>query len=319
MRATWVALLVAMMTLAGCVGDDDPSPVTDSDGDGVSDATEVAQGTDPQDPEDVPSPDPPVSGEHGTPDRTEGDVETEQQGSNWRAMKTITISNGAGAATSGTLDMDTSNGGIVQTGWQWDGYFLTAVLYATGATEQEARDNLENVRLDSTDALNGGTLDLSFDVTYDDGTNVPNIINIGGTGVNYGGSLAIAVPQDIAWSSDLDGTNGGIVSAGVSGPSLAADITNGGIEVSGWFSSMDLDTTNGGIAVQVPASSDYGYDATASATNGGIDIVLPDTEPVGEQDPGKSEHVRTRGFDSKSHQSTISADTTNGGVSIVGY
>ena len=63
MRKFLVMLLLAMTALSGCLNEDgetgggDETPTNaDSDGDGFTDQEETAQGTDPNDPEDAPTP-----------------------------------------------------------------------------------------------------------------------------------------------------------------------------------------------------------------------------------------------------------------------
>lgn len=292
------ALLVCALTLSGCLADDPEDP---TDGPGAAADT------------------PEVPSEHGTPDRTDSQVQVTRDGDRYRASKVVTILNGAGDATRATLSMETTNGGIAATGWDQGGYVLTATLFADADNEQDAREALQEMRLIASDDLAGDTLALGFRVEREGPGGAPSIINIGGNNnINTGGSLVLLTPSVLSYDADLDGTNGGIAVNGMTGERLLGSVTNGGIEVAGRFDTLSLDNTNGGIAVSVPVGSDYGYDVSATNTNGGIEIRLPDTEPVGPQDEGDAEHVRTRDFEDRRFQSVMDLSNTNGGVVVFG-
>lgn len=312
-NALLAVLLAATMTFAGCLtdsGDDGDGERRDQDPPPVEPEREV--GAPPPADEDVPE-------EHGEPVVTEGPISVRQQGSDYIATRNVTITNGFGDATRATVSMQTTNGGMAVGGTDQGGYYLVAVLFARAPTEQQARDDLEEMEVSHHDSKTGATIDLSFAVTIRRAggllDEVP--IDLGATG-SRGGFLHLFTPGDASYALDLDGTNGGIVVQGVSGSRVTAEMTNGGIHLGGVFTTATLDNTNGGVSVRVPASSDHGYDVDARNTNGGIAIDLPDVEPVGAQDDGDHEHVRTRGFDQRPIQMTMQLTNTNGGVTVTG-
>ena len=280
---------------------------------------------------------------HGQADRTDSDVTVTREGSQYVARKTVTLTNDFGGASHATMTLKTVNGGVEANAWDDGGYRTVARLSARATSEQEARDNLARLKVTHTDQLSNGRLTLSTVIAF------PANVN------NLGGSLESDVPREPSYILNLATTNGGIGVGGLGGSSVAADTTNGGIDLQSSFNSVtlttsnggvvldgtfnrgtvdttnggisgdirstasgswDLETTNGGIDVDFDATG-AGYDAEGSCTNGGIDLSFPGAEAVGTQ--SRTEKlVRTGGFSSKAIQVTIDASTTNGDVELSG-
>lgn len=326
----WSILLVALLltlllSLSGCLRDP-------NEGDGGDDG-----GTDGQDGATYQA--------HGSPQRTQSSVTVEQtQDGRWRADQVVTIQNGVGSLQRASVSLDTVNGATTLTGAATGGYVLTASLFAFADSEQEARDRLAELDVQHEDSAGAGTLDLqSAVVLASDDPLDPVPVDVGGTGQdwqNRGGSLALVAPSDRLYDGVFDTINGAIQVLGASGDSVTADTTNGAVTVMGRWDALDLhttngritfaggprtdgdhtyaaDTTNGAIAFTLQTSSEHGYDVTADTTNGRIEIRLPDVQDVGQQEDDHR-HVRTRDYDERAMRVTLTAETTNGGIDVVG-
>lgn len=118
---------------------------------------------------------------------------------------------------------------------------------------------------------------------------------------------------------DLSTTNGALV-AHARAPAARLVTTNGAIEAqltptgSGTFT---LETTNGRLGLAVPEGPSRGYDASATTTNGRIDVALRDGETSETHAPGSSTvRFLTRGYDSRTIQTSVSLSTTNGAIAL---
>ena len=153
------------------------------------------------------------------------------------------------------------------------------------------------------------------------------------------GSGSIDLENVDADEAQLDTGSGSLDLAGSSFGTLAGSTASGSIDVSdveAIDASLDtgagsisvslentasgrvtLDTGAGTVHLEVPDSSSFGYDATASSAAGGATIDLADTDPVGEQTPS-DKHVQTRGYATKSIQVEIRAESGAGSVDVTG-
>lgn len=310
----WLLLLALALPLSGCL--DDPG--------GLSDGTDTDTMT------AAPQP-------HGTPDRTDGAVHTEQRDGRWRASREVVITNGIGDADAASVDQETFNGVLTTSGSDDGGYTLTATLYAYGDTEQTARDMLDRLDVVHTDTLQAGTLALTTSYEID---SVPALPLLGGAQYEGGMDLELALDARPALGYNGHTTNGPITVAGLSGPSVSAETTNGPVTVQGGFDTLDLhatngpitgrldrwsqgegsyqaETTNGPVTLVVATGEDRGFDASGHTTNGFVTFNLPDTENVGSQS-GTDQHVRTRDYEDHVYRTQMDLRSTNGNVVATG-
>lgn len=276
---------------------------------------------------------------HGDADRTDGDVTVQQQNSRYNARKTVTVVNGAGDASASTLSMATSSGDIHVETWDCDGYLLTAALVGQGQTEQQARDALATIDLVHSDGLSAGTLALSFSIERDP-TAITQIVSVNG-GNGASGSLTLFTP-DLSYDASADASSGDIRFEAIKGTSLDLGTSSGDIHVedvrfdrfvasasSGDVTarlavgSIDVETSSGDITIEASPTRTGTFTIEASsgevdlelAIGGDIDIDLPDTSPVGEQEDDHA-HARTHGFDQRSIQTTVGIITSSGDIDV---
>ena len=144
-------------------------------------------------------------------------------------------------------------------------------------------------------------------------------------------TVTVALPRDLP--ATVDGENGRITAVGLSGR-LNLGTTNGAIETTGSVGRTELRSTNGAIRVTdataktVSAATTNGAislqfadapeDVTATSTNGGITVRVPDdgvTYRVTAQTTNGSVERDSVPSDSTSRRS-ITALTTNGGITV---
>lgn len=231
---------------------------------------------------------------HAEASRSEAEVKVTQENGKFTASRVITLSNDFGGASQGNVTLDTGNGNV-STCRRDGGYVFKVYAYARGASEQEARDNLERVSVSHSDTLAAGTLTLSTSAvltTVDDpGLPVP----LPGTGTNtdnveWGASMLAGLPSTASYAFDLGTSNGVIEATGFAGSSATLDSSNGEVVLDGrWddaslgtsngyvvvdgdFGGLDASTTNGGIVADLDSARSA--DVTLDTTNGEIDVQL---------------------------------------------
>ena len=261
----------------------------------------------------------PADEPHGTPDRTDGTVETRRESNGrWIATQLVTIRNGYGDATQASLEADTFNGAIRTLGFDGGGYLLEASLYAHGATETEARERLAELELQHSDEKTGPQLTLTTELVVPDPTcSIEWICPSVATQGDRGATLLYALPQRASHGLGLDTSNGAILVQDLQGSTLQADTSNGAISMDGAWDSVDLSSSNGRITAKVATGKDTGYDIEASTSNGQITLDVDDTQSVGEQ-TNNQKHVRTNGYDDRDHRIGLSIDTSNSSVTVTG-
>lgn len=332
-------LLLTAFLASGCVTEEDP-PAEDS-GDATSGDDAQAGGS-------APTPTPAATtgtanaGTHGQFKRTESAVTVRQDGSQYVATKTVTLTNGASGASAIDLALDTINGGIDVAPSGTSGYEVVATLQGRASSEQAARDTLAKLKVVHEDRLASGRLTLDTEIQFPSQSN------------GLAGSLKARVPAAPDLRVTADTSNGGVAVSGLSGPAATLSTTNGGISLAGDFTTATLSTSNGGIDVDgavnilratttngdidgsvAPTASgtmtlettnglidlvleggaDHGFDATADTSNGLTEITLDDGSPVGSQSRTHKQ-VRTDGYDGKAVRVKVTASTTNGGIDI---
>lgn len=117
---------------------------------------------------------------------------------------------------------------------------------------------------------------------------------------------------------DLANTNGGMTFTG-SASDLAMSTTNGGLQVNLAPTStgkVAVKSTNGGIAVHLRLGSDNAADVDGKSTNGGVSLNLRGGSVSANERTHK--HFRSDGFEGAPIQTTLTAETTNGGIVIDG-
>lgn len=293
-----IVLLLASALAAGC----------------ISESTAPDEGTAPDDARPPTGDKAGTATSHASPTRTEGDVVVRQEGSQYVAMKTITVDNDFGGAARSHAILSTFNGAVALQPSQDGGYHLTANLHGRGATEQEAREALDLLELQNTDELRDGLLEVSFALT----ANTPGMLPLPvvlATGVNNGAAYLLQLPPEPAHDVEAGTTNGAIALTGLHGPHLKAGTSNGAIAVAlepTRTAAVRLATSNGAVAVALTRDDAVAYDITADTTNGRVIIDVEGHESV-DDDHGD---YRSPDWSSAAIQLTLDLDTTNGSIVV---
>ena len=249
-----VCLLLACLA-AGCISDGSPSSPS-----GSPEAAAPPQGSQAGSPSS-----------HGSPDRDDGSVDAGPEGGQYVARRTVTIDNDFGGAARSEILLSSFNGGVSVVPSPDGGYHLVAELYGRGTTEDDARQALDLLTLTNEDDLGQGTLRLSFVLAS--GTPDPVPLPIGlPRSLGNGGTFRLEVPTQPAHDLEIQTSNGGVTVARMHGPLVQADSSNGGIEVTGDFTELDLSTSNAGIDLDGTF-----HDVAARSSNGGISADLQPT------------------------------------------
>lgn len=250
---------------------------------------------------------------HADASRSESEVEITQENSKFVASRIVTLSNDFGGAAQADVTVDTGNGNV-GTCRRDGGYVFKVYAYARGASEQEARDNLDRVSVSHSDTLAAGTLTLDTSATLtaidDPGLPVP-LPGTGTDNVEWGATVLAGLPASADYTFDLGTSNGVVEATGFSGSSATLDSSNGEVALDGRWDEATLDTSNGYVVVD----GDFGG-LDASTSNGGIvadldsrrsaDVTLDTSN--GEIDV----HLRASGAAGYD----LSGDATNGEVEI---
>ena len=293
---------------------------------------------------------------HGTPIRDDGTVVVIPDAQGFRASRVVTLTNDFGGATQADVEFSTQNGGVVSCASGQGGYGIRVSLEARAPTEQQAREALGSMEVVHEDVLAASLLRLSTRVEFHEATIGQNLpVNIGSdSSIQRAASILAGMPGSPSYVLGQSSTNGPVEASGFSGTSGSLDSTNGSMTLDGRWDQASLDTTNGPVYVagdfaSVSGSSTNGpvyaqlatrrsTDASFSATNSSIEVVLgvsgapgfdlnADTtngrasirvagaEPVGNQEPNSAHH-QTPDYATRAVQVQVSADATNGSVSI---
>jgi len=219
------------------------------------------------------------------------------------------------------------NGDIDFTTGAGDAFEVTIVLKGRGDTASEARSRMEGMKLEWRHEEDG----LHFFMA--------KVTSTLRTSTGMEASIRAKFPASTLYTLDLSTTNGEVEATGATTDGVRLRTTNGNVLASVKGTNVILSTTNGDADLQyVPRASGIvslsttnggvdaklkegtaGYDVAASTTNGKARITLDGTttesrKPYG----GESISARTRDYDARSLQVTVTASTTNGNVAITG-
>jgi hypothetical protein len=260
----------------------------------------------------------------------------------YRATKDIPVTAPIEAGTV-NLSIESVNGAVEVTPWSGDVVKIDLEVKAKGTSTQDAEDNLDDFVYDLSNDVSGGEQDLTL--TFP----MPSM-SLWNT---YSVFIQVYVPEgemdmilidttngaitidDLEISSlDLDTTNGAIMLSDVHTSTINAHTTNGGIsgiissevgifsttngaidiDLAAQSGSYHFDTTNGSIDLNLPSGSDVGFDINLDTSIGSIDVNLPNIDY--DVDRSREKVGETVGYDSKTVQIEIDADTTIGGIEL---
>jgi hypothetical protein len=206
--------------------------------------------------------------------------------SSYRAQDTRTLT-GDVDLESIYLEIDNRNGEITLETWDQPVYRLDLTLKAKGATDAQARNNLNQLQVlfsdqEATDTLR---LTLGFQAPSDNWS-------------NYAVSIAAKVPESAGLDLNLYTSNGEITLTDVTGgeitlhtsngrltldkvyaDTLTGATSNGGITGEVEAATTNLSTSNGSIDITIPATISGSY--TLDTSNGAVTITMPKTATVG--------------------------------------
>jgi hypothetical protein len=180
------------------------------------------------------------------------------------------------AATSGTLDVSGTNGGITVEGESRGDVRILAKVVATAETEQRAKAIADAVELKPTleQVHADGPRNLQnregWSVSYR--ISVPRALNLS-LRTSNGGITVREVESQITFRT----SNGGVKLIGVSGD-VRGQTSNGGVDVdldgTAWIGEgLDIETSNGGVKISVPEN--YSARLEARTENGGVNADYP--------------------------------------------
>lgn len=264
------------------------------------------------------------------------------EGSIYRATEDVSLTAEIEAATV-SLSVDSVNGAVDVTPWSGDDVKIDLEIRAKGTSDSDAEDKLADFVYDLANDVSGGEQEIAL-------TFPMSTLNVWNT---YSVYIEVFVPEDAIDTLMVDTTNGAITVSDLDIPGINLDTTNGAIHLSDVTSSLmtvdttnggisgtiyantgvfsttngaiditleaesgeyNFDTTNGSIEIDVPSGDNIGVNLNLDTTVGSIDVNLPDIdysinrsrEKIGE----------TTGYDSKTVQIVIDADTTIGGIEL---
>lgn len=260
----------------------------------------------------------------------------------YRATDDVTLNAPIEAGTV-SLSVESVNGAVEVTPWSGDTVKIDLEIKAKGSSTADAEDNLEEFRYDLSSDVSGGEQELALtfplssltlwntysvfvQVYVPEGKMDKIIIDTTNGAISVDG-LEIS-------ELNLDTTNGAIRLSDVQTSTITAHTTNGGI--SGTLSSTvgfitttngaidltldprsgsyNLDTTNGSIDLNLPSGTDIGYNINLDTSIGSIEVNLPNIDY--DVDRSREKVGETVGYDSKTVQIEIDADTTIGGIEL---
>ncbi len=260
----------------------------------------------------------------------------------YRATEDVTLNAPIEAGTV-SLSVESVNGAVEVTSWSGDTVKIDLEIKAKGSSTEDAEDNLDEFRYDLINDVSGGEQELAL-------TFPMSSLTLWNT---YSVFIQVYVPEGEMDEIIIDTTNGAITVDGLEISELNLDTTNGAIRlsdvqtstitahttnggISGTLSSTvgfitttngaidlnldsqsgsyNLDTTNGSIDLNLPSGSDIGYNINLDTSIGSIDVNLPNIDYS--VDRSREKVGETVGYDSKTVQIEIDADTTIGGIEL---
>lgn len=229
------------------------------------------------------------------------------------------------------VDLATFNGNVDLADHEEGGWSLVATLRARGATEADAKANLEKIRF-TWSHESGGTHFVAAKAESPRETD-------GG----YAASLAAALPRSVVLVVTAATSNGNVAVKNVATDGLSAQTSNGAVEVDATVTQVDLRTSNGriggklvptgsgrvsaatsngAIELAFPEDARHGYDLDAQTSNGKVTVNLRDGETTRKgpsnpyYDPQNDARFTTHGYASRAIQSSVTLTTSNGAITV---
>lgn len=242
------------------------------------------------------------------------------KGGNLCATRTVTVVGGIRNLTSLEVSLEAVNGGIEIVQAPGNGWKLVATLTARGQTEEDALANLDDIEF-SWNHRNGRAHVVEAHAFPPDGT-------------GYGGAFQLILPESLVLRVTASTVNGG-VEVRANTDAAALETVNGGLTLVGEAQQATLDTVNGGIVAHLTLTKSGRI--SAETTNGGIELVLVESERHGYAVEGEtsngevaislrdgavsgsekeSRSFRTEGYESRAIQATAVLETTNGDIVV---
>lgn len=264
---------------------------------------------------------------HGMPQRDEGMVQTQPDGSGFSASRTVSIANDFGGAGAAQVALTTGNGNVQSCVVDGGGYRIVVMLEGHGPTAEAARAALDAIKVKHADMLDNGTLALNTQVEFG-GQN--------DTSVQSRATIVAGLPRAASYTFDHNSNNGNVAAQGFSGDSAKLNTGNGNVMLDGGWGQVMLTGSNGNVAamldtarslsatgttgngmvdVQLRRTGTPGYDLSASVGNGTARIDVAGTDPVGEQSM-TSAHRRSADYDSNPIKVNVAASSGNGNAMI---
>ncbi len=283
---------IFLLLLAGCASDP---------------PAETQQTDSPQTGESTPAPSTPAPSTptkqgraHGEVERSESGVTTRPDGTRFVATKTVTVSNGAGAAEAMSFAASFASGHLRMTPGH-DGYTYQMVLEVRADTEQAAREALDTVTVDHDDTLAQGTLTTSTTIGL--GPQPIGLLSTPNLRVEFAAQVP-TLPTDVdidvstadlrfddirgdalditTSTGDIDGTvhyNDASISVSTGDTDLEGTLvrfvssgSTGSIDFDGRMDSADIERSTGDISLDVTPAASGAYDIDVSTARVDIDI-----------------------------------------------
>jgi hypothetical protein len=260
----------------------------------------------------------------------------------YRATKDVSLTSAIEAATV-NLSVDSVNGGVEVSPWSGDDVKVDMEIKARGSTTAEAEDNLDDFRYDLSSNVIGGEQDIALtfpmpsmnlwstysvhiqvfvpedemdEIIIDTTNGAITIYDLEISKLNLDTTNGAISFSDVHASTIIAHTTNGAISGTVTSPDGAFSTTNGAIDITVGpeSGSYNLDTTNGGIDVNLPSGADIGYKVNLDTSIGSIDVNLSNIDYS--VDRTREKVGQSVGYDSKSVQIEVDADTTIGGIEL---
>lgn len=246
------------------------------------------------------------------------------------AERTVTVTGDVSGIPAMDVDLETFNGALELEKHDEGGWSLVAVLRARGASEAEARANLDAI------GFAWSHTDGSAHFLHARAESPPGR-------TSAAASLRASLPASIVLTVSAATSNGKIRVEHVRTDGLAATTSNGAVEVDASVTHVDLRTSNGAIEAKLdptasgritattsngkieldlPEDARRGYDLDAQTSNGKVTINLRDGESSRRTpsnpyyDPQNEGQFRTTRFESRDVQSLVRMTSSNGAITV---
>lgn len=213
-------------------------------------------------------------------------------------------------AASGRFELQNTNGAIEVEPAEGAEIQVRAEKVAKAATEEAARQMLEEIEIVVTQTGDRVRLETKYPKGWNRGGEVKYWVKVPSTVAvhveNTNGRIALANLRGLV---DASTTNGGVSGRDLLGP-VRASTTNGGVDIvvgAVHPEGIELSTTNGGVSLRLPGSAKA--DISARCTNGGISadgLTMEVTESSRRRLEGRMNGGGPR----------VRLETTNGGIRV---